>query len=230
MEKHFSISSTSISEKYLQKPAREKYIFSTVMSFCFLAKFRSASRPEYAGTIGCYEKIYSWTAATAICIAVIFNLATASAAIFYLIGDFDGCELGEVSFDVTINLDLSVEARDSTNGLIINTLSLISSDGLEYICIPGGDRLYFGGLAGGVGGLLPLVDDYLFGIEGFTMAPSLTISDRSSKDPFATIGFPTSSFVNVSAVPLPAALPLLLAGLAGLGGAARRGRRVKATT
>lgn len=136
-----------------------------------------------------------------------------------------------VSGSVTITLDPAVMVVDQTSGIVLNSLTFPLSSPISYTY--GGYALFIGGLDVGAGALLrgPGFTDILLIIESFETSPSLLnfvythLSDTSGA---WGSGSGSVTVKEVAQTPLPSALPLFAAGLAGLGLVARRRKRVVA--
>ena len=154
----------------------------------------------------------------AIAAAVIITTAAAHAAVYRVTASFGGGSLGAVSLDVTIDADFSVSIdNNTTSGLTINSLSSVPDNGLVYGYIQSLDRLNIGGAVSGAGGVAGWANDFVVSIKNLHATPELFyLADASQSDGFGnpTIESLTVRRLDIGEVPLPAGLPLLMAGVA----------------
>jgi hypothetical protein len=172
----------------------------------------------------------------ALCSAPI--LAIASPVTYGVVGSFSGGKLGHVAFDFVVTADFSANIFDSTDALTINsaTSSVVAGDpftvfggyGYTYFFDLGDDQFIFGGLVNGVDTVASSTTDFYFAIKDFTKQSPFVILLADAYNFEDSVGFPTTSFVSVTlpAIPLPAALPLVLTGLAVFAGLRMRQQRM----
>ena len=162
------------------------------------------------------------------------SVTIVNAATYNISGSFSGGQLGTVNFDFDVTADFTANIMNSPSGLSINSITstMVSGDpfpiagGYVYSYVVNTDTFSFGGLANGVNGINSTMNDFHAMISDFTTNPSIYIEDTLSSQ--SDIGFPSSGTVAVKAlapVPLPAGLPLLLSGLAGVAGLRMRRKR-----
>lgn len=161
-----------------------------------------------------------------------------SAATYNIAGGASGGKLGNVVFDFTISNDFGATFSDTSIGLTINTLtsSVVAGSpfpiagGLGYNYNSSIDRLNIGGLNAGTQNVVSFTNDFYFIINGFTgLSPSFGgYADFRADSGFISspFAFAFGSVTEIAPVPLPAGLPLLLAGLGGLAGLRLRKKRI----
>lgn len=151
--------------------------------------------------------------------------SAASAATYSIVGGFSGGELGDVAFDFTVTNDFSVDIADTASGLTLNSLtstvepSLVTtlSGGLGYSYVSASDLFEFGGLGFRIQGYGLGTNDFILSILNFNSnSPSVSRLFDVAATSTDISGAQVTS-LDVSVVPLPAGLPLLLTGLAGFG-------------
>ena len=168
---------------------------------------------------------------------VVASVSSAKAVTTYNIsGSFSGGQLGLVSFDFDITADFSTGIGDTSDGLVINTLTstVVAGDPFlttgsfsgpiqyQYYNTGGFDTLLLGG--GDVSAVSGTATDFSILINNLSTAPSIgsIVDSWSGSNDFA---FPEQSDLTVTRVepdviPLPAGGLLLMTGLlvaAGLG-------------
>ena len=130
------------------------------------------------------------------------------------------------SFDITF--DPTLTYINVTTGISLNNLNITLGSALSFDYDPSTDRLYVGGLENSAASIpVGAANDFWLYIYGFTSAP--VFYQAGYKQILANVPdavyyytLPTNptgsvSVTSASAVPAPAALPLLASGLGGLG-------------
>ena len=140
----------------------------------------------------------------------------------------------------TITLDDAVTVTDQTAGIVLGSLNITLGSPLAFNYDHLIDRLEVGGLATGANAVTfsPAQDDFWFFVDGFLSAtPAFVQVGYAQSSAGNNIYFTLNQTGTVDVrdpvsppapVPLPAAFPLLLAGLAGLTGLRWRARRTLA--
>ena len=119
----------------------------------------------------------------------------ASSATFNIVGSFSGGQLGDVEFDIDIDLEAFVASlsvpnpyghtgirqNDTDIGITVNSLTssevpgnpFVLGDGLGYNYLHISDNLRIGGLHAGISGLDTTTEDFLFDIYNFSTVSGL---------------------------------------------------------
>lgn len=170
-----------------------------------------------------------------------FAASGGQAATFNIVGSFNGGQLGDVSFDIEITGDFTSDIADTASGLTINSLSssVVGGDpfsvsgGLEYTYTSVRDRLIIGGASNSVGRISGDETDFLVVIFDLFNSPRTLLAFDTYAQQTETSGDLRNSVkveqVSPSAVPLPASLPLLFAGVVGMAALRRKSSSRRAT-
>jgi hypothetical protein len=176
--------------------------------------------------IGCVA-VLGWVTKPAAASPITFNVVFGSSGF-----DVPGGPVGLVLGDFDITLDPAVDAL-STSGFVFHNLNISIADPI-FSWTAAADVLLFGGIANGTG-TAPGTNDFQLSIAGFTSgSPSILNFTYSQVGAPATYTASTGAiFVTplgpaVATTPIPAALPLFLAALGGLGFAGWRRRKAMA--
>jgi len=148
----------------------------------------------------------------------------AKAATYNIAGSFDGGLLGLVEFDFDVSGDFSTDipataiASENINLLTTEGADFTPSGGLgfEFLDDPNGGILAFGGLGLSVRGSGPGTNDFVAAIFSLFNTPFLELIVDTSESVGGGLGSPnalTLTVTEISAVPLPAALPFLVTAL-----------------
>jgi hypothetical protein len=164
----------------------------------------------------------------------------ASAATFDINGFFDGGVLGRVDFDFSVTGDFDADVTNVTQGVEVRQLtSSVFGSGFEdaignlgYNYFASADHLVFGGLNNGVVGvnLTSGAPDFGFAINEFTSPAPFVPSIPGTDEFFVLQVLPDTDFSSLSTlislnvmpgsgpspIPVPASMPLLLAGIGAL--------------
>ncbi|MEM8624707.1 MAG: VPLPA-CTERM sorting domain-containing protein [Pseudomonadota bacterium] len=154
-------------------------------------------------------------------------VAHASAVVLNVRIEADGGQFGPTVIDVTIDGAFDALVFDVSDGLTVNTFTPDLGLTVVYDYAPGSDRLTLGA-RGDASNFASAFTDFRFDIDDLLTSPQVGATFFDSIESSRGAGSPVVSLLSVNevaAVPLPAAGCLLLAGLGGLGLAARRSSR-----
>lgn len=116
----------------------------------------------------------------------------------------------------TIAHDFTNSITDTVIGLLGYTLSFSTTATVVYSYDALVDQFRFGGLLGGAAGASSNTDDFILEFDDFTGAdPQFYLFSRTTGT--GAVDSTSIGKVSISPIPLPATLPLMLGGLAGLG-------------
>jgi len=170
------------------------------------------------------------TTILAAALALAAGAQCAQASIYDIVVNFEGGQLGTQTLDITLNFDPATSFGDTSSGLTVNAGTTFSvTGGLVFSYYAPSGFMYIGGAGADSDGIAGGSDDVLFLIAGLGGFPYIS----AAADSAASMGGGgavdvTSYSIGTSAVtgvPLPAGLPLALAGVGALGLLARRKRR-----
>ncbi len=179
------------------------------------------------------------TLAAAACITLAVG-SSACAATFNFVGGFSGGQLGDVSFDITIDADFSADIAETSDGLTVNSLTssvvggnpfpLAGGPGYRFIFDKG--RLIFGGFSRTIDDAGGRYNDFSVRIDQFQGRNTgqdprigVNIETAASQKHFGSATSAEVAVTEVSPVPLPAGGLLLLSAFGGVAALKRRTKR-----
>jgi hypothetical protein len=132
---------------------------------------------------------------------------------------------------VHIDLDTAVDINNATSGITLDFLNVTLGSAISYSYNAGSDTLHIGGLQTSTQGLISASNDFWLIVSNLRSAsPFVSLFELADNGP--GISDATYAVVNVSqppaTTPVPAALPLLITALGGLGLVGWRRRKLAA--